>query len=128
MAYPFKNNPTKKNYPNPNKKKPTQIKINPPHPNQIKSQFFTLWRMVLQLDLRISRIFTDYLAYVNLSFPFFYSYRFSLSSPLSETHAHISLLFHQKFFNSFTLSHLSLWKRRRLSKEDRLGYSRSGFG
>ena len=39
MTYPFKNNPTqKKNYPNPNKKKPTQIKINPPHPNQIKSQ------------------------------------------------------------------------------------------
>jgi hypothetical protein len=25
----------KKNYLNPNKKKPTQIKINPPHPNQI---------------------------------------------------------------------------------------------
>ena len=30
---------SKKNYPNPNKKKkPTQVKINPPHPNQIKSQ------------------------------------------------------------------------------------------
>ena len=28
----------KKNYPNPNKKNPTQIKINPPHSNQIKSQ------------------------------------------------------------------------------------------
>ena len=35
MTYPFKNNPTqKKNYPNPNKKKPTQIKSN--HSKQIR--------------------------------------------------------------------------------------------
>ena len=38
MAYPFKNNTTKKKInPIQIKKKPTQIKINLPHPNQIKS-------------------------------------------------------------------------------------------
>ena len=35
MAYPFKNNLTQKKLIQSKKKKPTQIKINPPHLNQI---------------------------------------------------------------------------------------------
>ena len=35
MAYPFKNNLIQKKLTQSKYKKPTQIKINPPHPNQI---------------------------------------------------------------------------------------------
>ena len=35
MTYPFKNNPTQKELTQSKYKKPTQIKINSPYPNQI---------------------------------------------------------------------------------------------